>query len=393
MLPLLLALLLAGNAAADLDATLIRDASLTTPELIEAYGYPSQTHTVQTEDGYILTLHRIPHGRSSNATGEPVFVQHGLLSSSADWVLTGPDHALAYILADAGYDVWLGNFRGNTYSRQHVRYTADDNEFWNFSWNENGKFDLPAMIDYVLNYTGKEKLYYAGHSMGTTSFFVLNSLKPEYNDKIRLMFSLAPIAFMNHVTSPFLKALAWSYEFDEILWDDLGLYKFFTNSAILKAAGEDLCEDGAVTQSVCSNILFLTVGFDTTNLNKTLLPVILAHTPAGAAAKQFLHYSQEVVSAHFRQWDYGLFSNIAHYGRTAPPDYDLSAVTAPVFLFYADNDWVSNIVDVTKLNASLANPVTMYHVDWQPYNHLDYLWGIHSKELVYDVMLKYMPNY
>ena len=75
-------------------------------------GYPVESHEVVTQDGYILTLHRIP---ASNKSRPPVvFLQHGLMSSSADWVLSGPDHALAYQLAQAGYDVWMGNFRGKT---------------------------------------------------------------------------------------------------------------------------------------------------------------------------------------------------------------------------------------------------------------------------------------
>ena len=62
-------------------------------ELIQAYGYPYEKHKVITEDGFILEIHRIPFGRFgliSNNTNKPVvFVQHGLLSSSADWVDNG----------------------------------------------------------------------------------------------------------------------------------------------------------------------------------------------------------------------------------------------------------------------------------------------------------------
>ncbi|XP_052126190.1 uncharacterized protein LOC127749977, partial [Frankliniella occidentalis] len=77
------------------------DVALTTPQLVALHGYPSESHVVRTEDGYLLTLHRIPGGRdhrgpSGGATARPVvFLQHGLLASSADWVLTGPGKSLA----------------------------------------------------------------------------------------------------------------------------------------------------------------------------------------------------------------------------------------------------------------------------------------------------------
>ena len=76
------------------------------------------------------------------------------------------------------------------------------------SWHEMGTKDLPAVIDYILQTTGVDQIFYAGHSQGTTSFYVLCSERPEYNSKIRAMFSLAPVAFMSNVKSPLLRMIA-----------------------------------------------------------------------------------------------------------------------------------------------------------------------------------------
>ena len=63
-----------------------------------------------TDDGYILTLHRIPG--QNIAQGEngkpmkrkrksPVFLGHSVVGSSAIWTFA-PNHSLAYMLADQG---------------------------------------------------------------------------------------------------------------------------------------------------------------------------------------------------------------------------------------------------------------------------------------------------
>ena len=74
------------------------------------------------------------------------------------------------------------------------------------SWHEMGVYDLPAVIDYILHYTEQKSLYYVGHSMGSTMFYVLMSMKPEYNAKIRHMVALAPVAFLRNTKSLFAVA-------------------------------------------------------------------------------------------------------------------------------------------------------------------------------------------
>lgn len=46
--------------------------------------------------------------------------------------LYGVFRVTASILANSGYDVWLGDFRGNLYAKQHTRFNASDPEYWKF---------------------------------------------------------------------------------------------------------------------------------------------------------------------------------------------------------------------------------------------------------------------
>ncbi|KAG6515602.1 hypothetical protein ZIOFF_026031 [Zingiber officinale] len=70
-------------------------------------GYKCQEYKVQTEDGYILGLQRIPQGRDSDRESkkrQPVLLQHGILVDGMSWALNSPEESLAFILADNGFD-------------------------------------------------------------------------------------------------------------------------------------------------------------------------------------------------------------------------------------------------------------------------------------------------
>ena len=75
------------------------------PDLVKSLGYPIEEHSVQTQDGYIVTLHRIPHGQNSlniNKERPAVLLAHCMMGSSAVFTFGPPDQSLAYILADEG---------------------------------------------------------------------------------------------------------------------------------------------------------------------------------------------------------------------------------------------------------------------------------------------------
>lgn len=65
------------------------DDYLDVPQIIKRHGYPSESHVIVTEDGYLLTLHRIPGTKNGKQGNQPVLLQHGLFGSSADWILNG----------------------------------------------------------------------------------------------------------------------------------------------------------------------------------------------------------------------------------------------------------------------------------------------------------------
>ncbi|GMR60070.1 hypothetical protein PMAYCL1PPCAC_30265, partial [Pristionchus mayeri] len=59
-------------------------------QIITYWKYPFDEYVTQTEDGYLIKLFRIKHGRSSSdSVGAPFLLAHGL-AASAEHLLTNP---------------------------------------------------------------------------------------------------------------------------------------------------------------------------------------------------------------------------------------------------------------------------------------------------------------
>jgi pimeloyl-ACP methyl ester carboxylesterase len=183
-------------------------------DILDSYPnkYPWESHHITTEDNYILRAFRIQAKNTQITNGKPVvFLQHGTLDSADDWIINEELNSVGIRLANAGYDVWMGNSRGNKYSL-NTAVKMSQKEFWDFSFQEMAWYDVPANIKYVLNLTGQKDLIYFGHSQGTTSMFA--SLSDEktrdyVNSKVSKYIALAPVTYLANCPSPFYNMMAW----------------------------------------------------------------------------------------------------------------------------------------------------------------------------------------
>ena len=118
-------------------------------DLMDYYGYTWEALKVTTEDGFILTTFHVTGNKDGlfTPTMPPVIIQHGDTSDGASWLGSyGTGVPMHLQLADAGYDVFIGNNRGTEYCQEHETLTVDQEEFWAWSWAEMGIYDDVANI-------------------------------------------------------------------------------------------------------------------------------------------------------------------------------------------------------------------------------------------------------
>lgn len=367
----------------------IEDTYLNFTELTTKYRYPTEEHTVTTDDGYILRVFRILPKCNGTSKALPVVTMHGIYDSSDEYILPDPETGLGYTLSRNCYDVWAANHRGNVYSRRHVRLNPDtDPEFWEYTFEEHGYFDLPAIVDYVLNATQQPKVNYIGHSQGTTDFFVMTSLRPEYNDKIQISFLIAPIAYMQHIRSFIPKLLAQAYSPIGEVFNQLGLKELLGRQQILHFVIEFLCQ--FAPEDVCGAGLTLTTGYKRGYIKPKNLAVIFGHLISGISAKDLIHFSQLITSGRFQRFDYGMAINLKKYGSVIPPEYDVSKITSAVVLMCARNDYVSELKDIATLRSKLQNVVEYYVVPDPNWSHNDYFYARKAPKLVFSKILEHL---
>ncbi|KAM8705529.1 hypothetical protein ACLKA7_009911 [Drosophila subpalustris] len=350
----------------------------TTRDLIIEHGYPAEHHSVETEDGNMLSVFRIPyshHLQNENQTRPIVLMQHGLLTSSDIWVVSGPNDSLAFLLADSGFDVWIGNNRGNEYSKPLKTPS------WNFSWHEIGYYDLPAMIDYAIktNDQGQKSIHYVGHSQGTTVFFTLMSLRPEYNERIKTAHMLAPVAIWKNVKSECISCAA------DLISADGWLTKLLSHAEFGRSMSSSASQ---CFETKCKNF---TENQSSGHSNQTAL-IEAAKISQVGSWKQVIHYLFNFKSGLFQQYDYDTVTNLELYKSEKPPNYPIEEINSEVHLWYADNDQLVAVDDVVALADRLPKKV-LHHIDDPLWAHGDFYLHNEIRKYVNEPVIQIMQQY
>jgi pimeloyl-ACP methyl ester carboxylesterase len=191
------------------------DSKKTVAEYLLSYGYSFEQHKVLTDDNYVLSLWRIPkklfEKPNHSIKKQPVLLMHGCLDNGFSWILKKREENLAMILVREGYDVWIGNNRGNIRSLEHIDVKEYDwrlpyNKYWDFSFHEMAIYDFPAMISYIQEETGFDKVAYVGHSQGTSLAFIYATFDPQWiNQNLKAFIGFGPALKLNMTPSVFMR--------------------------------------------------------------------------------------------------------------------------------------------------------------------------------------------
>ncbi|EIM80542.1 triacylglycerol lipase [Stereum hirsutum FP-91666 SS1] len=372
-------------------------------ELCRIFGYHHEDHVVLTKDGYCLGLHRLPARKGQApplpgiATNKPVvYLHHGLLMNSEVWVcLTDPQRSLPFVLAELGFDVWLGNNRGNKYSKKSIHYDPNSTKFWDFSIDDFAWRDIPDSIQYILDLTHAKSLSYIGFSQGTAQAFAALSIHPELNQRVNLFIALAPAMSPAGLAAPLVDGLMKA--------SPTLLFLIFGRRAILSSA---IMWQQILYPPIFSRVLDVSLDFLFSWRSKNITPTqklaAYAHLYSFASTKSVVHWFQIMRNARFLMYDDDAYAHIhlpspsislstpaqspslnalssrktknstANTGYS-PATFPTRNISTSIVLLYGDTD---SLVDIDTMLAALPPSKDRVEVRrLHGYEHLDVIWG------------------
>lgn len=354
-------------------------------QLIQPSGYPCSEHAVQTKDGYLLALQRVssPTVNLGSQPGPPVLLLHGLFMAGDAWFLDNTEQSLGFILADHGFDVWVGNVRGTRWSHGHVTLSEKNKEFWDWSWQELALYDLAEMIHYIYTMTNT-KTFVVGHSQGTIMALAAFT-QPEIVEMVEAAALLCPISYLEHVSAQFVLRMV-NMHLDQMILA-MGIHQLNFRSNVGVYLLNSVCEG----HFDCNDLLSSITG-ENCCFNNSRIDYYLGYEPHPSSSKNLHHLFQMIRAGTFAKYDYGIWRNLKHYGQVNPPRFDLNSIpkSLPIWMGYGGSDALADLTDFNHTLTELpSEPELLYLED---YGHIDFLLSVNAKEDVYDNMIRFFRS-
>ncbi|KAF5291034.1 hypothetical protein FQA39_LY14467 [Lamprigera yunnana] len=371
------------DVAADENATTI----------IKSYGYGVEIHKVTSPDGYITTLHRIINNTSVGRR-VPVLLQHGFLNSGACFIGLGKV-SLGFMLADAGYDVWLSNSRGSEYSEEHTTITHDDIRFWNYNSDDISLKDIPSILNYItIRNSQNGKIIYIGHSLGgSVALCYASSFPQKAKELVKLFILMAPAAGLENTKSTLVYILRPIISSIVDLFINTNSAKLLSTNAVPTQFIRTFCRRDPFVMSMCINLANVMILGAQSKTEASMVPIILNQYPAGSSLKvlkQLVDASRLGLTAY----NYGL-KNFEIYKSLLPPVYNITKINVPIYIIHSTADWAVTVKDSENLYNQLspqAKTYGKYKITAKDFNHSAFLFSKSSKLLVYDKLLRLLES-
>ena len=328
---------------------------------IQSFGYKLEENSVTTDDGYILSVW---HLNPKSANGKIVFMQHGLADTAWTFFQLGKN-SLPFLLLKEGFDIWLGNSRGNIFSNSHVSKNPKDPKsgYNDYSIDNLAANDLPAMIKYVRSKTGNKKIIYIGHSQGTTIFFMNAMHNPTFTEQSFDRFvALGTVPNIAHTKFAPIEIL------DKIgtILKKVGIIDTFNLSNNQRELLSNFCK---LSPNICGSGFELSTCLKPSGkLNFKNLYNFLYYYPGGVSKRNLLHWSQ------IHQMKKLVYYNPNFDKEKAAKEYNtyyLKKWKIKSLIARTDDDTLSSYQDVTDFYSAAENKKIIKILDLVNYGHID----------------------
>ena len=351
-------------------------------EFINNYGYEIEVHDVTTKDGYILSLwHLIPKG----STQKVAYFQHGLADTAWCFFQLG-EKSLPFLLMKEGFDIWLGNGRGNVFSNRHISKDPTDKNsgFYDFSIDDCAKYDLPATISYIKARIGGKKMSYISHSQGSTIFFMLYMENPSLIESSFDHFtSIGTVPNIAYAVFGPIKMLDVIYG----LFDKLKLGKGLNLSHSQRLIVSSFCKTVPI---VCEEFFEKAASIKPTGrTDYKKIYNYLYYYPGGTGKQNLLHWSQ------IHQLKQLVYYNPNFEKEKTAKSYNIDNLKKwkiKALIGRTDMDTFSSYQDVTEFYNLIENKSLVNLLDLNNYSHLDVLSADSAYNDIFIPMIKFLKN-